>query len=254
MLLGGAALLVLAHQTLWFAGAAYLGRNDLADVAWGLGFLVVVAWCMAARPVDARDLILYALVTVWSLRLSTHIAVRSLDRGEDFRYRRWREEWRGAVLLRSYLQVFLLQGALMLVVAAPVLVTAASEGPPPGRLAAVGAGLWAVGFFFEAVGDRQLLRFIRDPEREGLMTEGLWRYTRHPNYFGEVTLWCGVFLVALPAERGVWAAASPIAVTVLLLFVSGIPMLEEKYEGDPEFEAYRRRTSAFVPLPPRKEE
>lgn len=249
-----AAFLVWGYATLWFVVSLAAGRNDLADVAWGLGYVLLAGYLAATRPVDGRDLLIYGLVAVWGLRLAAHVYARNRGKEEDFRYRRWREEWGRWFVLRSYLQVYLLQGALLLVIATPLVATAAAAGPPPGPLAGVGTAVWLVGFAFEAVGDWQLMHFKRDPEREGIMTEGLWRYTRHPNYFGEVTLWWGVFLVVLPVEHGLWTLVSPVTITVLILFVSGIPMLEEKYEGDPEFEAYRRRTSAFFPMPPKQME
>lgn len=246
-----AALVVSAHATIWFVAALVAERNDLADVAWGLGFVVLAAYLATTRPVDARDLLVYVPVAIWGFRLAGHLHFRNRGKPEDFRYRKWREEWGRWFVLRTWLQVFLFQGLLLLVIAAPLILSAVSAGPPPGWLAATGLVVWGVGFAFEAIGDWQLERFKRDPDSEGrIMTEGLWRYTRHPNYFGEVTLWWGVFLIALPTEHGAWALISPVTVTVLILFVSGIPMLEEKYEGDPEFEEYRRRTSAFFPMPP----
>lgn len=251
--IGGSALLILVYATGWFVVAVRAGRNDVADVAWGLGYVLLCGYLVLTQPVDGRDLLVYSLVTVWGLRLSAHIHVRNRGKEEDFRYRRWREEWGPRALLRSYLQVFLLQGGLLLVIAAPLYATALSAGPGPGPLAWAGAGVWAGGFLFEAVADWQLLRYKRDPDREGrIMTGGLWRYTRHPNYFGEVALWWGIYLAVLPVDGGLWALASPLTLTVLILFVSGIPMLEEKYRGDPEFEAYRERTSVFFPLPPRE--
>lgn len=253
-LVTGAALIVFGWATLWFGIAVGMKRNDVADVAWGLGYVVLALFLSLTRPVDARDVLVYGLVIVWGLRLSLHIHLRNRSREEDFRYRRWREAWGRWFFVRSYLQVFLLQGALLLLIASPMLVTSASTGPPLGWLARLGALLWAIGFFFEAVGDEQLRRFKADPSNEGeIMTEGLWRYTRHPNYFGEVTLWWGVFLIALPTSFGPWALVSPVTITVLILFVSGIPMLERKYAGDPDFEAYRERTSVFFPLPPKEE-
>lgn len=252
--IGGSALLILVYATGWFVVAVRAGRNDVADVAWGLGYVLLCGYLVLAQPVDTRDLLVYGLVTVWGLRLSAHVHVRNRGKEEDFRYRRWREEWGTRALARSYLQVFLLQGGILLVIAAPLYVTALSPGPPPGPLAWAGVGIWGVGFAFEAVADWQLLRFKRDPGREdGIMTGGLWRYSRHPNYFGEVTLWWGVYLTVLPLDGGLWAVLSPLTLTVLILFVSGIPMLEEKYRGDPEFEAYRERTSVFFPLPPRED-
>lgn len=248
-----AAVIVVAHATLWYAISLAVRRNDVADVAWGLGGVLLATWFGLSRPLDARDLVVYGAVVLWGLRLSAHLLLRARGRGEDFRYRAWREEWGPTFLVRSYLQVYLLQALLLLVVLLPVITTAASRGPGMGSLSWAGAAIWAAGFGFEAVADWQLFRFKRSSAPEGrIMTGGLWRYSRHPNYFGEVVLWWGLAVVALPAEHGPWALASPVAVTILVLFVSGIPMLEAKYEGDPEYEAYRERTSAFVPMPSRR--
>ncbi len=141
----------------------------------------------------------------------------------------------------------------MLVISAPVLLAVRQPGGPLGPLDAAGALVWAIGLLFEAVGDAQLLRFVRDPSRRGLVLDtGLWRYTRHPNYFGEALLWWGPFLVALSTPDGVWALVSPLTIGALLLFVSGIPMLEARMARSPAFRAYQARTSAFVPWFPRR--
>ncbi len=272
---GWSALIVLAYMTTWFVVGLAARRNDVADVAWGLGF-VVIAWSAPAigAGYDARSLLLAALVTVWGVRLAAHIRARNKGRGEDFRYKQWREDWGEHFVVRAYLQVYLLQGFFMLVISTPVLFTAAAPDPASGalarwlgalgvptaglsgidgigRLALLGAVIWAYGFMWEAVGDYQLLRFMRDPERHGIMTEGVWRYTRHPNYFGETMQWWGIWLVAAPVEYGWLAVIGPVTITFLLLKVSGVPKLEEKYAGRPEWEAYKERTSKFVPLPPR---
>ncbi|UCF89539.1 MAG: DUF1295 domain-containing protein, partial [bacterium] len=168
------------------------------------------------------------------------------------RYRKWREEWGSNFLLRSFLQIYLLQGAVILIVVSPVLKVAAEPGRALGLMDAVGALTWMVGFLFESLGDWQLLVFKRDTANKGrIITTGLWRYSRHPNYFGECTLWWGVFLVALGSPGSWWTAISPLTINFLLLYVSGIPMLEKKYEGDPAFEDYKRRTSALIPWFPR---
>ena len=147
----------------------------------------------------------------------------------------------------------MLQGAVVLVVASPALAVAANPGTGTGFLDTIGFGIWAVGMFFESVGDWQLLRFKKNPGNKGkIITIGLWRYTRHPNYFGECTLWWGVYLAALGSGAAWWTIASPLTINFLLLFVSGIPMLERKYEGDPEFEEYRRKTSPLFPWFPKR--
>jgi steroid 5-alpha reductase family enzyme len=246
------AALVFVHQSLWFAVSVRLGRNDVADIAWGLGFVFLSYYLVFSGATDMRDVLIATLVTLWGVRLSVYLALRNADKGEDFRYRKWREEWGERVLLISYLRVFLLQGAILLVIAIPLFVSAAEVGPRLDVWAALGTVLWTAGFLFETIGDAQLRRFKADPANRGrLMTTGLWGYTRHPNYFGEALLWWGIGVMVLPLPNGWLALLGPAGLTLLLLRVSGVPMLEKKYEGNPEFEAYRARTSAFFPLPPK---
>jgi steroid 5-alpha reductase family enzyme len=249
------AIAVLAYMVGWFIASLVLRRNDIADVAWGPGFILSAGVSLAVGGIySPRGLLLSALVAVWGTRLAVHIHARNRGRGEDPRYRAWREQWGRWFLPRSFLQVFMLQGALLVLVASPVIFVNAARSSPLGALDALGGTVWLCGFVFEAVGDGQLLRFLRDPANRGrLMTQGLWRYSRHPNYFGEVTLWWGIWLIALSVPGGWATVVGPLTITGLILRVSGIPMLERRYSGRPDFEAYRRRTSAFFPLPPRWE-
>ena len=251
--LGLAAMAVLVYMCGLFVVSLIVKNNGVVDAAWGGGFLLV-AVVTFLHYVDAhpRQLLVMLLVAAWGLRLAAHIHVRNRGQGEDFRYRKWREEWGDHFVLRSFLQIYMLQGALLLVVATPVWVVNHDPGGGLGWLDLIGVLVWAVGFTFEAVGDWQLLRFLRDPASEGkIMQTGLWSYSRHPNYFGEATLWWGVFLIALGAPYGWLAVISPVTIAFLLLKVSGIPMLEARWEGNPEFEEYRRRTNALIPWFPR---
>jgi len=247
---------ILVYMTGWFLVAQLKGRNDIADVAWGLGFIVAAAVSLlAAGLYPPRGVLVSALVLVWGVRLAVHIRARHRGRGEDRRYRQWREEWGRWFVVRSFFQVFILQGLLLVVVAVPIIYANGSASVPFGLLDLAGMLVWLTGFGFEALGDWQLLRFLRDPANQGqLMTTGLWRYTRHPNYFGEVTLWWGVWLIVLSVPGGWLTVIGPLTITLLILKVSGIPMLEKGYEGRADFAAYKRRTSAFFPLPPGKHE
>jgi len=246
---------VLVYMTGWFIAAQLKGRNDIADMAWGPGFIVAAAVSLLAAGFYApRGMLVSALVLAWGVRLTVHIHARNRGRGEDRRYRQWREEWGRWFVLRSFFQVFILQGLLLVAVAAPVIYVNGAASPPLGLLDLVGVLVWLTGFGFEALGDWQLLRFLRDPANKGrLMTAGLWRYTRHPNYFGEVTLWWGLWLIVLSGPGGWLTIIGPLTITGLILKVSGIPMLEKGYEGRADFAAYKRRTSAFLPLPPRNQ-
>jgi steroid 5-alpha reductase family enzyme len=245
---------IWAYETLWFLLAWVRGRNDVADIAWGFGFIVVSGVSLTlgdANPI--RGLLLSGLVFLWGARLALHIHARNARRGEDLRYRQWREAWGRWFLLRSYLQIYLLQGALLVVVAIPVIFANASPNTPLGMLDLLGLVIWLTGFLFETLGDWQLLAFMHNPANKGkLMTTGLWRYTRHPNYFGEVLLWWGAWLIVCAIPNGWMTLIGPLTITFLILKVSGIPMLERHYAGRADFEAYKRRTSVFLPLPPRE--
>jgi len=250
LICGGAVLL---YMTGWFIAAQIRGRNDIADVAWGLGFILVAAISLVAGDANSpRGLLVSGLVLIWGLRLAFHIHARNRGKGEDPRYRTWREEWGKWFVLRSFLQVFMLQGFLLLLVAVPIVFANTAPAGPLGWLDLLGLVIWLYGFGFEAVGDWQLLKFIRDPNNKGkLMTSGLWRYTRHPNYFGEVTLWWGIWLMTLALPGGWLTIVGPLTITFLILKVSGIPMLEKQYEDRADFQEYKRHTSAFFPLSPK---
>jgi steroid 5-alpha reductase family enzyme len=239
---------------LWFLAALKLRRNDVADVAWGAGFIVLtLAGHLAAATVSVRGLLLLALVILWGLRLSLYIAGRNLGKAEDPRYRKWREEWGAHATVRAFFQVFLLQGYLAVIILLPVTYVLAHPENSLTALDAVGFAFWLTGFGFEAIGDRQLARFKKDATNRGrIMSSGLWKYTRHPNYFGEVTLWWGIWLIACTVPGGWKTFIGPVTISYLILRVSGIPLLEKRYEENTEFSEYRRRTSAFLPLPPKR--
>lgn len=248
------ALLLLGYMSLWFVVSIIQKRNDVADVAWGLGF-VLLAWAgfFLAGDSGIRGLIVCALVSIWGVRLASHIHARHQGKPEDYRYLTWRNEWGKWFYPRSYVQIYLLQGFLLFLVALPILVIHDSGASPLGVLDYLGISVWLAGFFFEVVGDAQLARFIKNPESKGkIMQSGLWAYTRHPNYFGEVTLWWGIWIMALSSTHGWLAIIGPLTITFLILKVSGVPMLEKKMEENPDFAEYKRRVSMFFPLPPRR--
>jgi steroid 5-alpha reductase family enzyme len=250
----GASLLVMLAA---FAVGVRTGRHRGVDVAWGIGFTAVALTgygLSAGYGDDGRRLLATVLVTVWGLRLSAHIAHRSRGAGEDPRYARMLERAPAGPRRTRYAlrMVYLLQAGIVWFVSLPV--QAAQYLPDRlGPLAWAGTALWAVGLFFEAVGDRQLSRFKADPANRGrVMDRGLWRYTRHPNYFGDACVWWGLFLLAAGTPIG-WAfVLSPVLMTYLLAFGSGKPMLERQMaSGRPGWAEYTARTSGFFPLPPR---
>jgi steroid 5-alpha reductase family enzyme len=253
-LLAVEAGVVLALVTALWAVSVAARDTSIVDVFWGSGF-VVVAWVgFALGEGGGRRLLLALLVTVWGLRLSLHLARRNLGKGEDHRYAEMRRRHGEGWPLRSLPLVFWLQGALMWVVSLPVQLAMAADGTGPAVLLGIGAALWAVGLAFESVGDLQLARFKADPANRGkALDRGLWRYTRHPNYFGDFCVWWGLWLVALGAGAAWWTAVGPALMSVLLIRVSGVALLErsliERREG---YADYVARTSAFFPRPPRR--
>lgn len=245
------ALMLLAYMTFWFGISVIKKRNDVADIAWGLGFVLMAWLSFLISGYSFKALLVNGLVTVWGFRLAWHIYNRNKDKPEDSRYLEWRKTWKN-FYVRSYLQVFVLQGILLFLISLPVLFVNRSVSNSFGVLEIVGLFVWALGFYFETTGDKQLKDFITNPANKGkLMDQGLWQYSRHPNYFGEVTQWWGIFIIALSIPGSVFTVLGPLTITILILFVSGIPLLEKKYAGRPDWEEYKKRTSIFIPLPPR---
>jgi steroid 5-alpha reductase family enzyme len=232
--------------------------NGVMDIFYGLGF-VILLWTIASlwQEWSVRQVLVLVLVTLWGMRLALRIFLKNRGKPEDFRYRAWREAWtkRGMLyfFLRSLFQIYLLQGAVILVVSLPVLVVFSQVQLPMGWLNWLGLSLWGIGFFFEVVGDWQLDRFVRSPDNKGkIMQSGLWRYTRHPNYFGEAVMWWGLALFVSGLPWSSLAFASPLLITYLLTRVSGIPLLEARWVGHPDWEAYKRKTSVFIPWFPKR--
>lgn len=235
----------------WFIIGQLLRRNDVADVAWGIGF-VVLAWVLYLHRPSVQLSLATLLVTIWGVRLSTHIFIRNRGKSEDYRYVKWRQQWGKWFLLRSLLQVFLLQGLLLVIISAPLVALGKNGLDSIGYVSFVGVLIWAVGFIFESIGDYQLSQYISEKKQGGVLQTGLWRYTRHPNYFGEVVQWWGIWLLAYGSAWFWYAIIGPLTITLLILKVSGIPLLERRYAGDKQYELYKRRTSMFIPMPPRK--
>jgi steroid 5-alpha reductase family enzyme len=239
-------------MNIWFVFAVWKKRNDFADIAWGMGFVLIALIGGFLNP-TIRNIIITSMVVIWGIRLASHIGLRGLKKQEDIRYQKWRKEWGKYWVVRSWLQIFILQGFLILCVGASILITSRFDNSDLILINYVGIAIWLFGLIFEAIGDWQLIQFIKDPSNKGkIMQAGLWQYTRHPNYFGEVTLWWGLWL-AIGGVPYFWLAIiGPITITFLILKVSGIPMLEKQFEGNKEFEQYKKTTNAFFPWFPKK--
>lgn len=242
-----------AFVTGLFVLSLILKRNDIADVAWGTGIFIVALVSYFSGVQSVLSLILTVLAGLWGIRLTLRIYLRNRKKAEDFRYKKWRDEWGKWFYVRSYFQVYLLQGLLMVAVGYSfVHVSVFGESSTLSLISIVGVLVWLVGYFFETVGDWQLDKFIASKPAPGeILSSGLWKYTRHPNYFGEVTMWWGVWIMVVSLPLSYIALISPVTITFLILKVSGIPMLEKSFADNQNFQEYKKRTSAFFPLPPK---
>lgn len=242
------AVIILFYMTVIFLLALSLKDNSIVDIGWGLGFILITLFTFFAAEINFRKMLFSCLVFIWGGRLSIYIFLRKRWQEEDFRYRNWRNTWKH-FRLRSYFQIFMLQGFIMLIVALPIICVNAAAPRSFGFYDLTGLLIFLCGFMFEAAGDRQMNRFKQQPENAGrLMTTGLWQYTRHPNYFGEALLWWGIWLFAIPEIDGIFTIIAPLTMTLLLRYVSGVPLLEKKYEGRPDWEDYKAKTPVFIPF------
>lgn len=242
-------IVVIGYFLGFFLLGTFLKNNSIVDQAWGVGFVLITFYSMISLGnFGIVSLLTTLLVTLWGGRLFYHIMRRNVGKPEDFRYANWRKEWGKYVIPRAFLQVYMLQALFMMVIAFPIVLIHQETEATLNAITAIGAIVWIIGYYFEVVGDAQLAAFKKNSANKGkLMTTGLWRYTRHPNYFGEAVMWWGIFIIALSVGASPLSIISPIAITYLLRFVSGVPMLEKAMKGRPGFEEYAKRTNIFVP-------
>ncbi len=232
-----------------------LKNASIIDTFWGIIFIMIAWLAFALTPQGylPRKQLICTLVTIWGLRLAIHIGIRNWGKPEDFRYAKWRANNSETWWWISFFQVFLLQGFLIWIISAP-LITAQTSGFPAilTPLDGLGTIVWIIGFIFEAIGDFQLILFKTNPANQGkLLTSGLWKITRHPNYFGEAVLWWGIYMIALAAGQG-WTIFSPILMSFLLIMISGVAMLEQTMKLKPGYEEYIHKTRVFIPWFPRR--
>lgn len=244
--------IILVYVSGWFLIALYKKRNDVADIAWGIGYIIICSYLFIATERWTVLLVLYSLILIWGLRLSIHIYNRNKNKKEDYRYQAWRNEWGKNFFWRSYLQVFILQGFILLIIISPVINAAAAAPVNWSIFSWLGIGCWIVGFYFQAIGDHQLAVFVKQKKPGEIIQTGLWKFSRHPNYFGEIMMWWGIFIITIPIQHSIYFLISPVTITLLLVYVSGIPLLEKKYKGNAAFDEYKKRTSMLIPMPPRK--
>ncbi len=259
---GWTGLFLLGFLLIAFIVGSLKKDNSIMDVFYGWGF-ILVAWStlLLKGTFGIRQIIVTILVTIWGIRLSNYVLIRNWGKGEDKRYQNMRERWGNKVLINSLFRIYLFQGLIIFLVVFPVSFINVNDDVPLDSLISLstltlifGSLVWILGFLYETIGDIQLYRFLNDPANKGkVFDKGLWRNTQHPNYFGEVTQWWGLYIVSLVIPFGFITIFGPIIITYMIINVSGVRLINKRFEGDSEYDKYRRRTSQFIPLPPKKE-
>lgn len=246
---------ILLMMTILWLISIKIRNVSIVDLFWGFGFVVAAAvYFVLTDGFIVRKILLMSLVAIWGLRLSVYLAWRNLGKGEDFRYRKFRKDFgEHRYWWYSFFSVFLFQGVLMWLISAPLLGGQFYEDHGLGILDFIGIAIWIVGFVFEAGGDIQLARFKANPANKGkVLDTGFWRYTRHPNYFGDAAIWSGYALICLSAGSHIPLLGS-VLMTALIVKVSGVALLEKSLTASkPGYQEYVRKTSAFIPWFPKK--
>ncbi|MFX1379594.1 MAG: DUF1295 domain-containing protein [Promethearchaeota archaeon] len=265
IIIGYSALFLLGYLVIAFIIGTIKKNNGLMDIFYGPGYFVValislIFYFILNSTINIRQLLITTLVFIWALRLATYVFIRNRGKPEDYRYQEMRERWKTNIVLKSFIRVYIFQGVVIFIVAFPVWFVNISNNPPilslldfAGVTLWLGAIFWLIGFLFETFGDYQLYKFKKNPENKGkVMDKGLWKYTQHPNYFGEVTQWWGLYVIAIAAPFGFITFIGPLFITYMIIKVSGIKLLDKHYEGDDKYADYKKRTSTFFPWFPKK--
>ena len=241
--------IIFIYMNILYVIAIVKKNNSIVDIGWGLGFVITSFLTLINKNITLSLLLPTVLILLWGSRLSYHIFKRNFGKEEDYRYQNMRKSFGKNFYLKSYFYIFMFQGLMMFLVLIPTISYNYTNNISNFNLNnLIGLFIWLIGYFFEVVGDYQLKVHISKKENKGkIMKTGLWKYTRHPNYFGESTMWWGIFIMTLNSEIGVFGIISPMLITFLLLFVSGVPLLEKRYENNKEFIEYKKVTSKFIP-------
>ncbi len=247
----------VVYFSMWFFFALLRKRFDVIDVAWAGGFIAVAGlmYVLADKPLLFVQTLTLLMVSAWGLRLMSHIYLRQSNKPEDHRYVEMRKNYPHPVALSVFIRIYMVQALLMVVVALPIIAVFLADDSVIASQFLLGLGfvIWASGLAIEFFADRQLSDFIyKNKNKNKVMDTGLWKYSRHPNYFGEVALWWGFWLVTMSISPVWWSIIGPLTISFLILFVSGVPLLEKKYKKNAAYQSYAKKTSIFVPLPPKK--
>ena len=243
------AIGLLIYMSVVFAIARRRKRLDTVDIAWGGGF-VVAAWLTAGLELHPRTILIAVLIDIWAIRITHHLANRILKSDhDDPRYTEISKKWnKRAYWLRAYGSIFLLQGFLVLVISSPVVFAASDSNNWWIFWAVLGTVVWLKGFVIESIADRQLANFLADPSNKGkVLDSGIWRYSRHPNYLGEIIQWFGIGLIACGAHYGCLGLIGPLLLAGMIRFISGVPPIENRKKHEPAYAAYMQKTNAIWP-------
>jgi steroid 5-alpha reductase family enzyme len=243
------ALAILVVMSTAFVAAKNRKRLDIVDIAWVLSF-VVAASIVAGYEFTWRTVTIAVLVDVWAIRLSNHLLERAKSRKEDPRYTAIAKKWKGDYWLNAYIRIFLVQALLAWLVTLPIVLAAGKGSHLSTVFIILGVLVWLKGFLIETIADRQLATFLKT--NKGIMQTGLWRYSRHPNYYGEIVHWLGIALIACGAHNGWLGFIGPLILIVTIIFISGIPPIEKAKANDLEYQKYKRHTSPLVPWFPKQ--
>lgn len=251
--IGYAAQTIFWFMSFVFLSSIFLRRHDIVDIAWGLGFIMVVISIYLNLGIALpKTLLVLTFVVIWGARLAFRIFIRKINQPEDPRYKEVRQNWKKLRWLQTYLKVYLLQGFFMLLICLSPIIIMVSDNGNFGLLDGIAALIWALGFLIESLADLQLDQFMADGQNKGkIMSKGLWAWSRHPNYFGEILMWWAIWFIALPLDGGLIAIISPLTITFLLIFVSGIPTAEKMITNLDGATDYKAKTSILIPRPPR---
>ncbi len=244
------AIVMFIYFVVVFGIGQILEDNSIVDIAWGLSYVIAALYSyLRGGTYGLRATLITVFILVWGLRLTYHIAKRNMGKPEDYRYVAMRKRWGNRLpRVKAFFNVYFLQYVIMMVVSLPVVYGNVSVDQGIGLVAIIGIIVWATGFFFESVGDAQLKKFKADIKNKGkLMDKGLWSLTRHPNYFGDAAMWFGIFFIAITALSGIWIIIGPALMAFFLRNVSGAMLLEKKYVGRADYDAYKERTNMFFP-------
>lgn len=254
-------LILLGYFLIWFVVAQIKKNNGLIDIAWGMSFVVTaVSSLIMSGTVNLTKMIMLGVIALWGMRLSIYLFIRNWNKQENFRYKAMREKWKTNLMQKAFLKVFLTQSIFSYVISLPVIFTNLYSTVLTEFIEyiLIGLGLlvFLIGFIFEVLADGQLAHFKKNTNNKSkILKNGVWRLSRHPNYFGEATIWWGIGIISISSLVPIAFVGliSPIIITSLLRFVTGVPLLEKKYAGNLEFEAYKKTTPIFIPFPKKKQ-